>query len=50
MERKITPAFFNQVAQQMLRNKSVFGAVLCVENGDSSISCGRWGRKHEGRG
>jgi D-alanyl-D-alanine carboxypeptidase len=39
MERKITPAFFNQVTHQMLRNKSVFGAVLCVENGDSSISC-----------
>jgi D-alanyl-D-alanine carboxypeptidase len=38
MEGKLNSAFFNQVAQQMLKNKSVFGAVLCVENGDSSIS------------
>jgi D-alanyl-D-alanine carboxypeptidase len=29
---------FNQVVQKMLKNKSVFGAVLCVENNDSSIS------------
>jgi len=26
------------VVQKMLKNKSVFGAVLCVENNDSLIS------------
>jgi CubicO group peptidase (beta-lactamase class C family) len=30
--------FFYQVVQKMLRNKSVYGAVLCVEKGDSSSS------------
>ncbi len=31
-------SFFNTAVQHMLKNRSVYGAVLCVENGDSSIS------------
>jgi D-alanyl-D-alanine carboxypeptidase len=38
MTGKLTEEFFSRVTQQMLKNKSVFGAVLCVENEDSSIS------------
>ena len=38
MESKLNGLFFEEVAQKMLKNKSVFGAVLCVEKGDSSIS------------
>ena len=38
MKSKLNELFFRQVAQQMLKNKNVFGAVLCVEKGDSSIS------------
>ena len=38
MESKLNETFFRQAAQKMLKNKSVFGAVLCVESGDSSIS------------
>jgi hypothetical protein len=35
---KLKDTFFEQVVQNMLKNKSVYGAVLCVENGNSSIS------------
>ncbi|HSM25816.1 MAG TPA: serine hydrolase domain-containing protein [Anaerolineaceae bacterium] len=38
MVTKINETFLNQVVQNMLKNKSVFGAVLCVEKGDGSIS------------
>ena len=38
MESKLNESFFKQVAQKMLQNKSVFGGILCVEKGDSSIS------------
>jgi D-alanyl-D-alanine carboxypeptidase len=38
MESKLNDSFFEQTAQNMLKNKYVFGAVLCVEKGDSSIS------------
>lgn len=30
--------FFHQATQKMLKNRWVFGAVLCVEKGDSSVS------------
>ncbi len=30
--------FLQEAAQEMLKNKSFFGAVLCVERGDASIS------------
>jgi D-alanyl-D-alanine carboxypeptidase len=35
---KLKDTFFEQVTQNMLKNKNVYGAVLCVENGNSSIS------------
>ncbi|MFN7037297.1 MAG: serine hydrolase, partial [Bellilinea sp.] len=38
MGSKLNETFFEQVTRKMMKNKSVFGAVLCVENGDSSIS------------
>ncbi len=38
MSIEFNESFFEKVAQGMLKNKSVFGAVLCVEKGDSSIS------------
>lgn len=38
MGTKVNGLFLDQVVQKMLRNKSVFGAVLCVEKGDSSFS------------
>lgn len=37
---KLTEVFFEQIVNKMLKNNSVYGAVLCVENGDSSISWG----------
>jgi D-alanyl-D-alanine carboxypeptidase len=38
MKNKLTESFFQETAQKMLKNKSVFGAVLCVEKGDSSLA------------
>ena len=38
MTSKLNEAFFQETAQKMLKNKSVFGAVLCFEKGGSSIS------------
>jgi CubicO group peptidase (beta-lactamase class C family) len=38
MESKLNEALFNQVTLQMVKNRHVDGAVLCVEKGDSSIS------------
>ena len=38
MGHRLDDSFLNQVAHKMLRNKSVFGAVLRVENGASSFS------------
>lgn len=38
MKAKMNKSFFEQVVKDMLKNKSVYGAVLCVEKGDSSIS------------
>lgn len=38
MVRKLDEPFLNEVAQKMLKNKSIFGAVLCVESGDTQIS------------
>jgi len=38
MNKKLNDSFFLKVTEQMLNNKNVFGAVLCVENGDNSIS------------
>jgi D-alanyl-D-alanine carboxypeptidase len=38
MEGKLNEALFNQVTLQMVKNRHVYGAVLCVEKGDSSIS------------
>jgi D-alanyl-D-alanine carboxypeptidase len=36
--QKLNESFFEQVAQKMLKNKNVYGAALCVEKGDSSVS------------
>jgi len=38
MENQINESFLTKTVQDMLRNKSVFGAVLKVENGDSSFA------------
>ncbi len=38
MNNKLNSRFFSQVAEKMIRNRSVFGAALCVENGDRSVS------------
>ncbi len=38
MKRPLNDSFFKEITQNMLKNKNIFGAVLCVENGDSSIS------------
>ncbi len=38
MESKLNESFFKQISEKMLRNRSVFGAVLCVENADGSVS------------
>jgi D-alanyl-D-alanine carboxypeptidase len=38
MTSKLNESFFQETTQKMLKNKSVFGAVLCVEKGDASIS------------
>ncbi len=38
MENKLNESFLSQAVNNMLRNKSVFGAVLRVESGDSSFS------------
>jgi D-alanyl-D-alanine carboxypeptidase len=38
LESKLNEALFEQVTQNMLKNRQVFGAVLCVEKRDSSIS------------
>ncbi len=38
MENKLSESFLSQTVNNMLRNKSVFGAVLRVESGDSSFS------------
>lgn len=38
MYRKLDETFLDQTGSGMLKNKSVHGAVLCVESGDRSIS------------
>lgn len=38
MQSKLSESFFEQTTQNMLKNKSVYGSVLCVESGDNSIS------------
>ncbi len=38
MGKRLDDSFLNEVAQKMLRNRSVYGAILCVESGDSSLS------------
>lgn len=38
MYGNISESFLNQVGSGMLKNKSVYGAVLCVESGDKSVS------------
>ena len=38
MRKMINKSFFEQVVDKMIKNKTVFGAVLCVENGDKTIS------------
>jgi len=38
MTTKINEQFLDQVVQTMLKNKSVYGAILCVENGNASLS------------
>jgi CubicO group peptidase (beta-lactamase class C family) len=39
MKAALNEQFVKHSAQKMLKNKSVYGAVLCVENGDASFSC-----------
>ena len=34
----ITDKFLSQVTEEMTRNRNVYGAALCVENGDKTIS------------
>ena len=38
MSGKLNNSFFNSIVQKMLKNKNVYGAILCVENGDASHS------------
>lgn len=38
MNLKLNELYFEQVTTKMLKNRSVYGAALCVESGDSSIS------------
>lgn len=38
MQSKLSESFFEQTTQNMLKNKSVYGSVLCVKSGDNSIS------------
>lgn len=38
MHSKLNESFFEKTTQNMLKNKSVYGSVLCVESGDASIS------------
>ena len=38
MNDKPDSQFFSQVTEKMIRNRNVFGAALCVENGDRSVS------------
>jgi hypothetical protein len=38
MHSKLNESFFEKATQNMLKNKSVYGSVLCVESGDASIS------------
>ncbi len=38
MNNKLNSRFFSQVAEKMTRNRNVFGAALCVENGVRSVS------------
>ena len=38
MPDKLTGQFLSQVTEEMTRNRNVYGAALCVENGDKTIS------------
>jgi D-alanyl-D-alanine carboxypeptidase len=38
MGRMVSEELLNQVIQRMVANRRIFGAVLCVENGDRSLS------------
>lgn len=38
MRKAVDNSFFEQVVEKMIKSRSVFGAVLCVENGDKTIS------------
>ena len=38
MSKKINEAFFRKLLTKMVEHKHIFSAVLCVENGDKSIS------------
>lgn len=38
VSNQLNETFFKQQVDNMLRNKSVYGAILCVESGDSSVS------------
>lgn len=38
MSNHLNETFFKQQVDNMLRNKSVYGAILCVETGDNSVS------------
>ncbi len=38
MNNKLNSQFFGQVVEKMTRNKHVYGAALCVENSDRSVS------------
>jgi CubicO group peptidase (beta-lactamase class C family) len=38
MKNKFNEAFLQGITESMLKNKSVYGAILCVESGDSSLS------------
>lgn len=38
MYQKLNESLLNQVGSGMVNNKSVYGAVLCVESGDKSLS------------
>jgi len=38
---KFNESYFEEVVQKMTENRNVYGAILCVENGDGSISWSR---------
>ena len=38
MEKALNQSFLKTITQSMTKNRNVYGAILCVESGDGSIS------------